>query len=119
ETPPRARNDNQALAAQAVGSPSAPSLGRSRKSLFRWNVEDEGDVWQEISDGEPLEGIDQALRHAGGRSLIGAGRVEKAVAHDPLAFDQSLCDRVLDMVSACDGEQQRLGERAELPHAAR
>jgi hypothetical protein len=110
---------HQLLALKAIRGAPVPPFRCPCESLLRWDIEDEGDVWQEISDGEPLEGIDQALRHAGGRSLIGARRVEKAVAHDPLAFDQSLCDRVLDMVSACDGEQQRLGERAELPHAAR
>jgi hypothetical protein len=110
---------HQLLAFEAVRRAPATPLGGALKPLLGGNVENEGDVRQQPADREPLQGVDQGLRHTGRRPLIGARRIEEAVAHHPLAVEKRLPDGVLDVIASRHREQQGLGERTELPNLPR
>ena len=49
-----------------------------------------------------------------GDALIGAGRIEKAVADHPLSARERIADDGVDMILPRNREEQRLGERPEV-----
>ena len=61
---------------------------------------------------------DLGIRHASCPALIGAGRIDEAVAQHPVATFERRPDHPLDMVGTRGGEQQRLDARAPAVGAA-
>ena len=67
-------------------------------------------VWEQR---QPFERADHWRRHAAGDALIGAGRIEKAVADHPLSTREPIADDRVDMILPRNREEQRLGKRPE------
>src|SRR3546814_7902169 len=61
---------------------------------------------------EAVERHDRGVVDPAGSTLIGARRIDEAIGDHPDASAERRVDRLLDMIGARRGEQQRLGMRA-------
>ena len=101
------------LRLEAIGIGAAAPARRALQPQFGGNVEDECQVWMEIADRNPFEGLDEAQIHVSQDPLIDAGGIGEAVANDPFASGKRRRDGALDMIVAGGGEQHCLRLRPE------
>ncbi|GCC49462.1 hypothetical protein chiPu_0033995, partial [Chiloscyllium punctatum] len=87
----------------------AAARGGALQSDLDRHIEDEGQIGLEIADRHALHRVDQFGRHLPELALIGARRIEEAVAQHPDALVERRQDHRADVVVARRGKQQRLG----------
>ena len=104
-----------ALVAVLAGFRGLQALVRAFQARFRVDVEDEREIGREIARDHFIELLDHGARKSHADALHGAGGVDETVTDHPLPLLQRGADRVDDMLVARGGEQQRLGQRLELP----
>ncbi len=68
--------------------------GCARKPLARIDIQNEGQVRNHVADGVPFQRLDQPRVNIAKRALIGAGRINVAVAHDPVSVRKRRRNRV-------------------------
>ena len=118
ERPPKGLVKGQPLRFEPVGRPRPPSLGRPLEADFRVEVEDQRQVGPVRADGQALERGDELRRQIARRALIGPGRIGEPVGNDPGSARERRQDRLVEMVDAGGGEQERLPGGAKLGREA-
>src|SRR3546814_4007156 len=84
----------------------------ARGALVRRDLEHEGAIGKHAARAEAVERHDRGVVDPAGSTLIGARRIDEAIGDHPDASAERRVDRLLDMIGARRGEQQRLGMRA-------
>ena len=108
ERPPKGLMKRQPLRFEPVGRPRLPSLGRPLEADFRVEVEDQCQIGPVRADRQALERGDELRRQIPRRALIGAGRIGEPVGNDPGSARKRRQNRLVEMVDAGGGEQERL-----------
>ena len=78
------------------------------KPFFYRNVENECHVRQKGPDGDLLQRVNKATRHASRCPLIRTRGVDETIADDPLTLLQCDPNGVVDMVATCNSKEHRL-----------
>ena len=112
--PPQGLVKRQPLRFEPVGRPRLPSLGRPLEADFRVEVEDQSQVGPVRAHRQALERGDELRRQIPRRALIGPGRIGEPVGNDPGSARERRQNRLVEMVDAGGGKQQRLPGGAKL-----
>ena len=94
-----------ALAAHAV-SGCTRSLSRARFAFLYGDFQQERPVGQQAPASDSVERHDVSIAHAPCPALIRAGRIDEAVAQDPVATIKRWFNELGDMIRAGCGEEQ-------------
>ena len=103
---------------EAIGHAAAATGGGALQADLDGNIQDDGEVRLEVTDGDPLHGVEHVRRDLPQPALIGARRIRETVAQHPRPLTERGLDNRAHMVVAGRGKQQRLGlGTKQLAHA--
>ena len=92
---------------ETIGSSTATPFSRAPKTDLDWDIENDGQVRQQIADRDALHRLDQLEIGGTKLALIDACGIDEAIAQHPGAACERRVDQTSHMIVARSRKQQR------------